>query len=391
MPILAAFGAAALHVYPFEPRVVLFLFPAFLLLTAAGPEAIGRLAGSRRLARRHARRGRRAPRSPLLGLAAESAALRARAARAGAPDDAPGVAARRPCLRLLRRGEGVPLLRAAVRHSRPRTTSSGAAPGRTRASTCASSTRSAAGPRTWLVVTHAVPEETTAIRSYLDRIGTRRASFEAGNAPGTRRSDRARVDLYDLSDPARLATVTADAFPMPPPAGGGRRPPGPATRGAAAGADPRQPSLPAPKPKSGSGPDFETVRRARRRPKSGLTPARDPVQAWRASYLRGARRRPSAYQIRIELRTIASRSRGPTAPGRVREEAGLLERALDQRGRVALAVADRREAVGDADVPHERDERPRQAPRAAPSRRGPARARRGARPPGDAARARSRR
>jgi hypothetical protein len=72
----------------------------------------------------------------------------------------------------------------------------------------------------WLVVTHAVPEETTAIRGYLDHIGIRRASFEAGNAPGTRRSDRARVDLYDLSDAARLAAVTADAFPMPPPAGG---------------------------------------------------------------------------------------------------------------------------------------------------------------------------
>ena len=47
MPILATFGAAALHAYPFEPRVVLFLFPAFLVLTAAGPEAIGRLAGGR--------------------------------------------------------------------------------------------------------------------------------------------------------------------------------------------------------------------------------------------------------------------------------------------------------------------------------------------------------
>ena len=35
-------------------------------------------------------------------------------------------------------------------------------------------------PRVWLVVTHAVPAETTAIRSYLDRIGTRRTSFEAG-------------------------------------------------------------------------------------------------------------------------------------------------------------------------------------------------------------------
>jgi hypothetical protein len=74
----------------------------------------------------------------------------------------------------------------------------------------------------WLVVTHAVPEETAAIRSYLDRIGVWRASFEAGHAPGTRRSDRARVDLYDLSDAARLAAATADAFVLPPATGGGQ-------------------------------------------------------------------------------------------------------------------------------------------------------------------------
>ena len=71
-------------------------------------------------------------------------------------------------------------------------------------------------------MTHGLPEETDTIRGYLDRIGTRRASFEAGHVPGGRRSDRARVDLYDLSDAARLAAVTADTFPMPPGRPGGR-------------------------------------------------------------------------------------------------------------------------------------------------------------------------
>ena len=58
---------------------------------------------------------------------------------------------------------------------------------------------------------------------YLDRIGTRQAVVRgrrcalAGAAPTV-----ARVDLYDLSDSARLATVTADTFPLPPPAGGGQ-------------------------------------------------------------------------------------------------------------------------------------------------------------------------
>ena len=49
-PILATFAAAALQVYPFSPRLVLFLFPGFLILTAAGPGAlasVGRAAGRR--------------------------------------------------------------------------------------------------------------------------------------------------------------------------------------------------------------------------------------------------------------------------------------------------------------------------------------------------------
>jgi hypothetical protein len=77
-------------------------------------------------------------------------------------------------------------------------------------------------PRLWLVVTHAVPDEIAAIRGYLDRIGTRRTSFEAGQVPGSRRSDRAHVDLYDLSDAGRLSAVTADTFPVPPQAGRGQ-------------------------------------------------------------------------------------------------------------------------------------------------------------------------
>src|SRR5262245_7404832 len=47
-PVAATFGAAVLHLFPFEPRVVLFLFPIFLTLTAAGPDALGALAGARR-------------------------------------------------------------------------------------------------------------------------------------------------------------------------------------------------------------------------------------------------------------------------------------------------------------------------------------------------------
>ena len=79
-------------------------------------------------------------------------------------------------------------------------------------------------PRVWLVMAHASPEleEDTAILAYLDRIGTRKASFQAGGVPGRRSSDRARVDLYDLSDGGRLASVTRETFSLPPRAQGGR-------------------------------------------------------------------------------------------------------------------------------------------------------------------------
>ena len=85
-------------------------------------------------------------------------------------------------------------------------------------------TCSEALPRVWLVMTHAAPEleEDTAVLGYLDRIGTRKTSFLAGGAPGRRGTNLARVDLYDLSDSERLATVTAETFPLPPRAQGGR-------------------------------------------------------------------------------------------------------------------------------------------------------------------------
>ena len=220
MPILATFGAAAIHAFPFEPRVVLFLFPAFLVLTAAGPEAIGRLAG------RHGRRG-------AILVAVACAALAVLGLLRNPPPYAPEPL--EPVLRAMRQawqpGDRAYVYYGAEKAFLYYARRFGVASGDYVLGRCAREDPRVylreldafrGGPRVWLVVTHAVPAETTAIRSYLDRIGTRRASFEAGNAPGTRRSDRARVDLYDLSDPARLATVTAEAFPMPPPAGGGQ-------------------------------------------------------------------------------------------------------------------------------------------------------------------------
>jgi hypothetical protein len=220
MPVAATFGAAALHVYPFEPRVVLFLFPAFLLLSAAGPEAIGWLVGLR---------GRRV--ATLVAVACATLAVLGllRTPPPYAPESL------KPVLQAMRQA-WQPGDRAYVYYGGEKAflyyaRRFGFASGDYVLGRCAREDPRVylreldafrGRPRVWLVVTHAVPEETTAIRSYLDRIGARGTSFESGNAPGTRRSDRARVDLYDLSNARRLAAASADTFPMPPPAGGGQ-------------------------------------------------------------------------------------------------------------------------------------------------------------------------
>ena len=218
-PILVTFGAAALHVYPFEPRVVLFLFPAFLTLTAAGPGALGRAIGAR-----HAHVALRAA-VVACGALALFGLLR------NAPPYEPEPM--RPVLQSMRQA-WQPGDRAYVYYGGEKAflyyarryglTAGDYVLGRCAREDPRLYLRELDGfrgaRRLWLVVTHAVPEETAAIRGYLDRIGTRRAAFEAGNATGARRSDRARVDLYDLSDAGRLGAATADTFPVPAPAPG---------------------------------------------------------------------------------------------------------------------------------------------------------------------------
>jgi 4-amino-4-deoxy-L-arabinose transferase-like glycosyltransferase len=220
-PIAATFGAAALHVFPFEPRVVLFLFPAFLMLTAAGPEALGALVGARRRLV-----------TAVAALACGGLALVGLVRNP--PPHAPEPL--KPVLRAMRQawqpGDRAYVYyggeKAFVYYARRQ----GFAAGDYILGRCAredprvylrelDALRGA--PRVWLVVTHAVPEELRALQSYLERIGTHRASFEAGGGPGTRRRDRARADLYDLSDAGRQGTATAETFPLPPAAQRGSR------------------------------------------------------------------------------------------------------------------------------------------------------------------------
>jgi hypothetical protein len=220
-PILATLGAAALRAYPFEPRVVLFLFPFFLMLTAAGPDALADLAGGDSY--------RRIAALAVLACAALALVGLARSPLPYAPEPLG------PVLQAMHRA-WQPGDRAYVYYGGEKAfvyyaRRLGIAPGDYVLGRCAREDPRAylreldafrGAHRVWLVVTHAVPEETAAVAGYLDRIGTRRESFEAGRVPGGRRADVARVDLYDLSDPARLAAVTADTFPMPQPAGRGQ-------------------------------------------------------------------------------------------------------------------------------------------------------------------------
>jgi hypothetical protein len=219
-PIAATFAAAVLHVFPFEPRLVLFLFPTFLILTAAGPLAVADLSGAQR------RRIAAAVATAACGGLALLGLWR------NPPPSAPEPL--KPVLHEMRQA-WQPGDRAYVYYGGEKAflyyaRRYGFAPGDYVLGRCAREDPRfylreldalRGRSRVWLVVTHGVPEEMAAIDGYLERIGTRKASFEAGRVPGGRRSDRARVDLYDLSDAARLATVTADAFPMPTPAGGG--------------------------------------------------------------------------------------------------------------------------------------------------------------------------
>ena len=71
--------------------------------------------------------------------------------------------------------------------------------------------------RVWVIWTHAIPRfgEPEAIRSYLSTIGTEHMRIEAPGEAGEVPSGEAL--LYDLSDPARLASSAAGTHPLPPP------------------------------------------------------------------------------------------------------------------------------------------------------------------------------
>jgi hypothetical protein len=213
-PVAATFAAAAFQAYPFAPRLVLFLFPAFLVLTAAGTDAPGRIG------RAAGRRG-----------AAAAAALCAGLALVGLLRDPPPYAPEplKPVLEPLRAawqpgdrvyvyyGAEKAFVYYARRHGLARDAYVLGRCAREDPRVYLRELDALRGtPRVWLVVAHAALGEDAIIRSYLDRIGVRRGSLRArGRAPGAREPDVTWADLYDLSDPRRLAGATWETFPVP--------------------------------------------------------------------------------------------------------------------------------------------------------------------------------
>lgn len=219
-PILATFGAAAAHRYPFAPRLVLFLFPTFLLLTAAGAHALTGVG-------RHGR-----------WLSAAAGLVAATLAVAGLLRHPPPYAPEplKPVLEAVRAawrpGDRLYVYYGAEKAFVYYARRYGFAPSAYVLGRCARDDARAylreldafrGTPRLWVLLTHAAPEleEDTAILGYLDRIAVRRATVQPGGVPGRRSTDVARAALYDLSDPARLGAATAETFPLPPRAASG--------------------------------------------------------------------------------------------------------------------------------------------------------------------------
>jgi hypothetical protein len=71
-------------------------------------------------------------------------------------------------------------------------------------------------PRVWVIFAQTVPDsmEQPTMRGYLGTIGRRREGLTVPTIEST--AFDMRAELYDLSDPVRLAASTADAFPLPP-------------------------------------------------------------------------------------------------------------------------------------------------------------------------------
>jgi len=204
-PVALTLAAAAAHAYPFSGRAVLFLVPVFVLAAA---EAIALLVdGAARLG---------APRA--IAAAVLVATLLAAFATNLPVYEREEV---RPVLRRLggrlEPGDALYVLYGARRSFLFYGPRAGIAVSRARLGECHRGDRRAylreldayrGSPRVWVLIAHPAARlaEAPVIRGYLERIGTRRETIaETG----------ASAELFDLSDPGRLAAAAAETYPIP--------------------------------------------------------------------------------------------------------------------------------------------------------------------------------
>jgi hypothetical protein len=216
-PVAVTLVASAVHVYPFAGRVVLFLFPMFLILAAAGVEHLRTL-----------------PVPHGAGLGGLGVALCAGLAVVALARDFPPYRPEdlKPVLAAVqqarRPGDRVYVYyggEKAFRYYGPRY---GIRPGEYVIGGCWRENPRAylreldgfrGAPRVWVIVTHALPwlGEDALILDYLDRIGRRQATLQGPlREQGT---GAAAAYLYDLSDPARLSQASGETYALPPGSG----------------------------------------------------------------------------------------------------------------------------------------------------------------------------
>lgn len=208
-PIAVTFAASMARLYPFHGRLVLFLDPALILAAAAGASLVMELLSRIRVPR---------------FVTAALLAFPAIAAVVGNPPVFSHEESRTLFEELARRrhpGDAVYVFygaKPALRYYGPRT---GLDPAGVTAGGCHRGDLAAylreidelrGRPRVWvMILQHQIPlREQQTIRAYCSTIGRRLESLSTPETGG-----ESTLDLYDLSDPARLAAARADTFPLP--------------------------------------------------------------------------------------------------------------------------------------------------------------------------------
>lgn len=209
-PVVVTFCASAAHFYPFDTRLILFLGPAFVLCAAAGASSVIAVLT----------RARVPPPASAALLALPALLALARYPPVYRHEET------RPLLGQLARrrhpGDAVYVFygaNQALRYYGPR---AGIDPSEVTVGGCHRGDLAGylheidqfrGRRRVWILIAHSQPrlKEQATIRAYSNRIGHRREGMAIPE------EDReSTLELFDLSDPQRLAASSADTFPLPP-------------------------------------------------------------------------------------------------------------------------------------------------------------------------------